>query len=71
LGEVILSADQVIYYNNGNSARLLSSIETEVSVGEQVRVYSPQERLFLGVGVVEEGHRVQPKRVVVRPPVIG
>lgn len=66
LGEVSLSADQVIYYNNGNSARLTDNTSSALIEGEQVRVYSPDEHLFLGVGILEEGNRVQPKRVVVR-----
>ncbi|MDP5130015.1 MAG: tRNA pseudouridine(55) synthase TruB [Paraglaciecola sp.] len=66
LAEVTLSPEQVMYYNNGNSARLLSDIHTTANPGDEVRVYSPTARLFLGVGVLEEGHRVQPKRVVVR-----
>lgn len=67
LDEVTLSADQVLYYNNGNSARLLIQSQHLATPGDEVRVYSPSERLFLGVGILEEGHRVQPKRVVVRP----
>lgn len=70
LSEVTLSADQVIYYNNGNSARLAEPGSIAANVGEQVRVYSPDNHLFLGVGVLEAGNRVQPKRVVVRSEVI-
>jgi tRNA pseudouridine55 synthase len=67
LDEVILSPEQVIYYNNGNSARLATGAALTTTVaGDQVRVYAPDSRLFLGVGVLEEGQRVQPKRVVVR-----
>jgi tRNA pseudouridine55 synthase len=70
LDEVVLSADQVLYYNNGNSARLAVGVTPSLALpGEQVRVYAPDSHLFLGVGVLEEGNRVQPKRVVVREPV--
>lgn len=67
LDEVCLSAEQVTYFNNGNSARLaIGPQQQNTHAGEQVRVYSPDTRLFLGVGVLEEANRVQPKRVVVR-----
>ena len=66
LDEVTLSSDQVVYYNNGNSAKLASGSLTSAIPGDQVRVYAPDNHLFLGVGVLEEQHRVQPKRVVVR-----
>ncbi|KXI27758.1 tRNA pseudouridine(55) synthase TruB [Paraglaciecola hydrolytica] len=66
LAEVTLSAEQVVYYNNGNSARLAVSSSSTAIPGEQVRVYAPDTHLFLGVGIYEEGNRVQPKRVVVR-----
>ena len=66
LPEVTLSAGQELYYSNGNSARLEPTLSSsDAIIGEQVRVYAPQSRLFLGVGVLEQAQRVQPKRVVV------
>ena len=65
LQEVTLSAGQELYYTNGNSARLEPASSSHGMIGEQVRVYSPQPRVFLGVGVLEQAQRVQPKRVVV------
>jgi tRNA pseudouridine55 synthase len=79
LPEVTLCAGQDMYFCNGNSARTeVVSFLSFASEGTQVRVYSqasandltsqvqPSERLFLGVGELENDNRVQPKRVVVR-----
>lgn len=67
LDEVTLLPEQVMYFNNGNSARLASQpLLPATQTGDQVRVYEPETKLFLGVGLLEENARVQPKRVVVR-----
>ena len=67
LPQVSISAEQAVYFNNGNSARIIAdSLSRSVSEGEQIRVYSQDGQLFLGVAEFESSQLVQPRRVVVQ-----
>jgi len=65
LNEVELDSISTQYFKNGNPVHCSSSMILES--GSQVRVYSKDNNLFLGVGFIDQDAKVAPKRTVVYP----
>ena len=64
LPQVRLDAASAGYFGNGNPVQCGDALKIDTDT--QVRVYSIDNGLFLGVGLVDNDSRVAPKRLVVR-----
>ena len=63
LTKVSLETDALRYFQNGNPVR--GEADTELQIGEHVRVYDAEEQ-FLGVAQCDPDGKIAPKRLVVR-----
>ena len=63
LDQVELDAVSTQYFQHGNPVHCSDSISLQS--GSQVRVYTKDEKLFLGVGFIDQDAKVAPKRTVV------
>lgn len=67
LASVDIDESKHIRFNHGQAI----TVDQSFSVNQQVRVYTQNDKRFLGIATVDEQQKLQPKRVVVYPSTDG